>query len=407
MIVCHIVTPNFAPQEGGLEASAYRIAQTLSSCKNVAVVVHVLAESYPIRSETYNGLELSLIGVARKPLEEPLAAAGGDMLKQYKGHIERSRLDYLLLRNAIEDRMLARPDARHVIVSFFMSQAGGLSQRVADTVGIPHVLGVRGSDFSLHLHDNIQLAGIATALANCRQIVTTNHEQRRVLQAFYGVGDKVTTVHNALEVDQLATTWGHPHGEPVVLFSDSGYSFKKATHVVMQGFEYVRAQGLRVRLIIAGSTESSTASHWQVKRKQMAEEYGGDVEFRDHLSLADIAALLETSHVYCSATLGEGCSLARAAALVAGIPIVTTRCGEMPDLASDASHVALARPADSGQFCRLLHDMCLRVSAGTVQVDDHQVAHWRSYFRPEREAREWRAVVGRAVDLDLIPGGAG
>jgi glycosyltransferase involved in cell wall biosynthesis len=403
MIVCHIVTPNFSPQEGGLEASAYRIARTLARSENVVVVVHVLAASYPIRSTTYNGLELSLIGIARKPLEEPLAAAGGDALKQYKGHIERARLDYLLLRNAVEDRMFARPNASHVILSFFMSQAGGVSQRLADTLGIPHILGVRGSDFSLHLHDNIQLSGIATALTNCARVVTTNDEQRRVLHASYGVGDKTTTIHNSLEPSQLQTTWEEPQGEPVVLFSDSGYSFKKATHVLMQGFEYVRDQGVRARLIVAGSVESSTMAYWNDKKKEMAERLGSDVEFREHLSLEEVGGLLETSHVYCSATLGEGCSLARAAALVAGMPIVTTRCGEMPDLAADASHVALARPGDSPEYSRLLHDMCLRVAAGTIQVDGGQVDRWRTYFRPERESREWRAIVGDVAGQELIP----
>jgi glycosyltransferase involved in cell wall biosynthesis len=406
MIVCHIVTRRFSPQTGGLEASAFRIARTLARCANVSVVVHVLAEDYPLTANTYHGMDLSLIGVARKELEEPLAYGRGtlgDIVKQYEIQIERARLDYLLLRNAVEERMLARPHARHAIISFLMSHAGIIAQRVADSAGIPHILGVRGSDFSLHLHDNIQLSGITMALKNCRRIVTTNREQERLLDAFYGVGDKTATIHNSLEPEQLETAWRASSGEAPLLVSDSGYSFKKGTHLLMRGFEHVRAQGVRARLIIAGTTEASTKAYWQGRKQEMAERYGGDVEFRDHQSLADVARLLESGHMYCSATLGEGCSLARAAALVAGIPIVSTRCGELPDLAADASHVAIARPGDADGYARSLAEMCARVAGGDIRVDEALIARWKRYFHPVREAREWRAVVGDVVDADLVP----
>src|SRR5438874_333130 len=120
---------------------------------------------------------------------------------------------------------------------------------------------------------------------------------------------------------------------------------------------------------------------------------GDRIRLHGHIDPESVRTHLLSSDVYCSATLGEGCSLARSAAMVTGIPIVSTNCGELADLASDVPHVRLSQPADSSGFLEALRDMCVGVLTGRVTIDTSAVDRWCHYFRPEREQEEWRACI--------------
>jgi glycosyltransferase involved in cell wall biosynthesis len=129
--------------------------------------------------------------------------------------------------------------------------------------------------------------------------------------------------------------------------------------------------------------------YWAHLREQYARQYESAVEFPGHIPLAEVLSRMMDCDVYCSASLGEGSSMARGMALCLGVPVVTTNCGEAADLARDVSHVRLADPMDADGYQAQLQAMCQDSLANCVTVCGQSVAEWRRVLEPAIEMSRW------------------
>ena len=107
----------------------------------------------------------------------------------------------------------------------------------------------------------------------------------------------------------------------------------------------------------------------------------------------EIDSYLRTAHVYCSATLAEGCSLSRIRALTLGMPIVTTRCGALIEVAAGARNIRVCPPGD---WKALSHELEMAVADRNESkrgADPGDVKRWREHFSVAREREEWAAAI--------------
>jgi len=83
-----------------------------------------------------SGFEVRMLGLNRASWEAPLIASkwGRESLDN-----ERSRLDFLYLRNEIRKEKTALPIAKHVIISWYLVEQGFLAAQVAQELQIPHI----------------------------------------------------------------------------------------------------------------------------------------------------------------------------------------------------------------------------------------------------------------------------
>lgn len=116
-----------------------------------------------------------------------------------------------------------------------------------------------------------------------------------------------------------------------------------------------------------------------------------------HLEQASLLKLMSTHCCYVSATLGEGSSSARISALCMGLPIVSTNCGELADVAQAANHVWLADPGDLDHFHEMLLQACEDLMAARVMVDPTLVSEWRTSFASDREWAAWAQLMEEAA----------
>ena len=110
-----------------------------------------------------------------------------------------------------------------------------------------------------------------------------------------------------------------------------------------------------------------------------------------------ILNLMRQADIYCSATLGEGCSNARLQALALGMPMMTTRCGEMTDLAEGIGHVRLAEPGDLEGYKSGLRRMVAATLDGGIKVRPAVIRKWRARFHASEEIRAWSRVAQRRL----------
>lgn len=284
-----------------------------------------------------------------------------------------------------------------MIVSLHLSGAGFVSQHVADSLGLPHLSSVRGSDFSRDFKYPGRFAAFGYVVNRSRGLITTNEEQRNTLNAIFGCGSKTATIYNSV---QLASGEWHypPQGSVIRIVSDCGYSFKKGTHLLLGAFESLLSEGLPVQLILAGPTEEKRNFYWANLKQEFSERLGGAVELKEWLPLATIRSMLAEGHLYASATLSEGSSNARLTALAYGMPIVSTRCGELADLAFDAEHVSLCLPGDFDEFRTTLKAAATRLVQGNLRVSKEIVTNCRRILDPAVERAKWCEAVSRAAE---------
>jgi glycosyltransferase involved in cell wall biosynthesis len=396
MAVFHIVTDTFFPTSGGLENHILRVARHLLTQAGSIVVVHVCSSSHGYENDRddprLEGIIVSPIGVRRQSVLKPIL--GGLANDPERLVAERTRLDCLLLRGAIQKSLSAHPQDTHVILSFFISNAGFLAQQAAICLSLSHIACVCGSDYSRDLFNPAKFAVVEYVARRADIIVTLNSEQAHFLQHAFGPVNQIVTIPISLPAETLDRNWSPPPGPGIHLVSDSEYFYKKGTHLLLKTFSVLHNEGLPIQLSIVGRLDSLNPQYWTNLKTQYAKTFGSCVRLRSHVSSEEVTELLLSGHIYCSATLGEGCSHARAAALTLGMPIASTRCGELADLASDVPHVKLAPPGDQPGYTTALRELCRMYQTGFPEIDPRRVANWKAFFRLEREQTNWTDLVG-------------
>jgi len=393
MRVLHFYTALFVPTHGGLERSVLRIALALSDAETKVVVYVRLGDYDYSTTPAVHGVDVVSLAALRNIWIEPLASSG---VPGSRMAAEEARLNFLLLRAEIERRMLRDPGSRHVLISFFLSHEGFTAQSVAASLGIPHIATVRGTDFGRGFHAPSEFP-IVTSVADAADLViTTNLTQATELQRVVP-SCRTETIHNSVGGNLLTCRWRRTHSPTVRLVSDGGYSHRKGTQVLLKAFAVLSAEGLPVTLAIVGDAERKQHAYWSALRESYLARFGTSLMLGDYIDAADVPAFLLGGDIYCLASLAEGCSQGRCGALAVGMPIVSTRCGELPDLAEGVCHVRLAAPADQDGFTTTLRRACRDVLTRGIAIDTSRVDEWKRHLAPERERAAWIAAVSRVL----------
>jgi len=301
------------------------------------------------------------------------------------------------LQQAVAGQVSQRPTDQHVLVSFYATNAGFLCQHVALRLGLPHIASFRGTDFARDTVGSRTNSKVRFVVERADQIVATNREQADTLRATFDARGEILTIHNAIhDVDRPA--WSPPTGDEVRIFSDCGFSGRKATHLLVEAVESLLKRGLPIGLTIVGSDfPFDPPSYWASYRENALARFPGQLSFPGPVAQREIDFHLLRAHIYCSATLAEGCSLSRIRALTLGIPIVTTRCGALPEVAADVPHVRLCAPGDFAALCNELESAVQDTLAGSLAPDEARIEGWRRHFSTERERRQWREAIESVI----------
>lgn len=389
MTAVHIVTDALPPTRGGLESWTERLAEILAADGH-AVTAYVTGDA-PVpdaEARSARGFEIVNLQPLRHPWEASLNASGwqGERLG-----IERARLNFLCLRNVMRPRLSRQ--AGDIVLSNFALSIGHLAHLVAREFDLPHVLAVVGTDFSRGFRNPRERAVLAEVAEAAAVVVTKSAEQLAAIDRDFHLREGLV-IETGVDVGQ--TRWDSPDAnDRVRIFSDGGFSYKKGSGVLIDAFLRLRDAGHRIALEICGATQEGQEDYWQARRAEATNRYPDDVGFFDYLPGEEVRTRLVRSHIYASATLGEGSSAGREKALCIGIPIVSTRCGELWLGVERWPHVRLVDVADAMGFEAALGDLCVDLASGGFTVDPRYGDEARLRFAPDRQWSAWCNVLKR------------
>ncbi|MFY0629468.1 MAG: glycosyltransferase [Flavobacteriaceae bacterium] len=383
-----LVSNEFFPSRGGLEKSAMNIAKMLDDLPDTSVQVAAMSPKYENLeySRTIDGIHIHYMAAKLKEVYAPF------MQKRLPIR-EKHRTNILGLSNLVKEIQNTPGSGQIILISFFIYDCGFMAQRVAHDFGIPHIASIRGSDYSIGFQSPYTTHVIEYVVENANSIVTTNLTQAHGIKTACHRNDPIETIYNFLpEIETLESDLKKPDKQ-VSIFSDSGFSFKKATNILLLAVENLIEKNPDIKLTICGEIKSDEAVYWKNRIQELKGKYPDHFEYLGYLDHSLVKEKLKESDLFASSTLGEGCSNSRLLALALGKVIVSTENGELKDLASDASHVFLAPSGDPDRFRESLQEAISKLRKGEIKVDIELVAAVKKRVSYSKIKNQWKNVV--------------
>lgn len=198
--------------------------------------------------------------------------------------------------------------------------------------------------------------------------------------------DKVVVIPNGINIDEVTTQFTKhearkalnlPENNPIILFFGSLVTYK-GPDILLDAFKIVKTKFPDVKLIFAG--RGQLQEYLRVKAVKMGLD--NDVTFAGfvpdelkplYFKSADIFSLPSTN-------LAESFGIVNLEAMAAGIPIVASKIGGIPDIVKQGENGLLAEPCNSqslaNEISQLLEDEHLRARMGADGLAKVQDYSW-------------------------------
>jgi glycosyltransferase involved in cell wall biosynthesis len=402
MITCHLLTPSIDPSLGGLQLSSHRIAQILGEQGNEVVVYTTEQPASDTKPDHISHVEhLSAThDVACEPLNY-----GSTTLKESSNSrlaLELPRAEFAILLDRISRRMGKQGKQKHVLISFYASYHGFIAQQLSYALNIPHIACIRGSDFTKDFVSPFRFSSVEYVARRATKLVATNRSQKEILDRIVGRGSSTVVIHNSLPASVNKYLWRPVSSDCIKLISDCGFAFKKQPHVLANAALRLLKSGTLIELSIIGRTEPREEAYWREASQQWFLESGGLITANGYLPAEEIRHRLSQAHIYCSASLGEGCSNAMLQAAGLGIPIVCTNVGAVPEILEEHPLSMLQFPvADPESAATAILEMISRVRSGDAIVPSDVLDRFRLVFARIEESRQWADVIRGVLNADM------
>jgi len=167
-----------------------------------------------------------------------------------------------------------------------------------------------------------------------------------------GYKDKIVVIPNGINIEEVTTTYtqeecrnklGLPRDTQIILFFGSLVPYK-GPDVLLKSFKKVKKGFPKVKLIFAGRGQMLD------ELRKLSKELG----LENHVTFVgfvddDLKPLYyKASDIFClpSTTMAESFGIVNLEAMAAGIPIIASNLGGMPDIVQEGINGLLAKPGD-------------------------------------------------------------
>lgn len=306
---------------------------------------------------------------------------------------EAGRFDRAAIRELEALAGRARPDIvqTHAVKSHFLARLAGWP-KLATWVAFHH--GYTWPDFKVRLYNQLDRWSLRSAV----KVLTVSRPFQEQLEAQGVRPERIEIVHNAIRADwgrtarepgrgaALRTQWGIPPDRPVILIV--GRLSREKDHVTLiEAVARLRPR-FAPHVVVVGDGPERTRIEERVRALDMA----GAVTLTGHQNsaepfygIADIAVLSSWS---------EGSPNALLEAMAAGVPVVSTAVGGVPEIVSNGESALLAPPGDPEPMAEAIGRM-LGDSALAVRLAAHARQAILDRYTPEQRTRRLVEIYGR------------
>ncbi len=176
-----------------------------------------------------------------------------------------------------------------------------------------------------------------------------------------------------------------PVASPIQFISVGTLCYRKGTDLLLQALDQLLPEMPFKLTVICGPNPDYLRS----LRPTVSEELWKRVEFKHHLLPTEIARELETPTMMLMPTRADVSPNAVKEALVAGMPVVASQVGGIPDYLIHGRNGFMFPVGDLKGFVRAIKDACAHPLFGKGLVEPATLAKTRAYLSPARMARNF------------------
>ncbi len=218
---------------------------------------------------------------------------------------------------------------------------------------------VHGSSFDTYFRTALRLekALIRFGLAKADAVIALSESWSAQLSEI-APRSRVRVIHNGVNVDKYQVERSERHSPMVVLFLGR-LGIRKGVYDLIDAASRLRHAGMRFMIAGDGDIDGTRVAVANADLQGVIEIFGWvDVE--------SVVRLLKESDVYVLPSYDEGLPMGILEAMAAGLPIVSTPVGGIPDAVIDGINGFLIQPGDSGGMAERI----LRFSSDAVLWGD-------------------------------------
>ena len=380
-------------EAGGVGNSIVRLARGLSTAGNVQADIVMLDVSGQTEFNPHgrNGITQLDQHVDNVTMFRLSPWTGGTKTAQHWVDIH-----YALLELSVERRY----DLLH---AFYASIAGFPTVYAAHELHLPSVVSIRGNDINRDVFHTERFHHLTWALENATAITAVSQEglHRACIvcrNPAWGAGipiyrgtcpTKGRVILNSICPEDFAEGTQHVQLPRPLIGSLAVFKNKKGLEVLLCAFKMVLQHYPTAHLLLVGYVIPEEQSRFEdiVAKYDLVDK----ITITGRVARQDVLRYLRTMDVFAFSSLHDGCPNAVLEAMLAGVPIVATRSGAVPEMLEDGKQGLLVPP---GSATALYEAVIKMLSAETDRQEYGRRARLRaiSQFAPHREVEAYLEV---------------
>ncbi len=223
---------------------------------------------------------------------------------------------------------------------------------------------------------SLNRASVVTAESNCAvQFLEINFPKLKALQAEHAPNPVFSRVIR------------RPLSQPIQLVSVGSSSYLKGTDLLFAALDRIGSEINFTLKIITNPNPRYIAS----LRTTVSERTWRRTEFKHHLLPQEVATQLGTATMLLMPTRADNSPNAVKEAVVAGVPVVASSVGGIPDYVIPGKNGVLFPAGDLEAFIQAIRSACAHPLFGKGLVDPATLAAEREYLSPELMAKKFLA----------------
>jgi glycosyltransferase involved in cell wall biosynthesis len=324
---------------GGVSTSITRIARGLSTRYNAQVDILMLHSNQHAEFNHHgsNGIIKLDQHLDNVNVYKLTSWTGGSSTAQYSVDVH-----YALLE-------LAKKRRYDLMQAFYASITGFPTVYAAQELNIPSIVSIRGNDIIRDVFKSERFPYLKWALENATQFTAVSQEglqRARILSASPTKGSVILNSIRPEDYSEGTQQIDLPHP---VIGSLAVFKNKKGIEVLLSAFSMLLRQYPTAHLLLVGFIIPGEQNTFEtlVTKYNLNERITVTGRIPGH----DALRYIRSMDIFAFASLHDGCPNTVLEAMLAGVPIVATRAGAVPQLIENGKHGLLVQPGSATHLC--------------------------------------------------------
>jgi len=294
---------------------------------------------------------------------------------------------------------LARERRYDLMQAFYASLTGFPIVYAARELNIPSIVSIRGNDIIRDVFHSERFPNLKWVLENATQFTAVSQEGLQRARILSASPNKGRVILNSIRPQDYSDGTQEFHLTRPIIGSLAVFKNKKGIEVLLCAFSMLLQKYPTAHLLLVGFIIPGEQNHFAT----LVTKYNLNdrITVTGRIPRHEALCYIRTMDIFAFTSLHDGCPNTVLEAMLAGVPIVATRVGAVPELIDDGKHGLLVQP---GSATELHEAMVKMLDDDTKRQEYGNQARQRalSEFAPHRELEAYWKIYQEYLGRSLL-----